>query len=395
MFTINSAITYVAVLMAVAGGLPALEKYTKWKVFKVIPPLVWMYIILMALCTLGIFNDPKGVCEQTYSSLKNNILYAMIFVMLLKCDFKKLFKLTGKLIAVFLAGSLTIGIGFLIGYPIFKGFLGSDTVGATAALYASWVGGSPNMAAMQEALKIEGGAYACALAVDTVWYSLWIAFLLLAVRFAPKWNRATKSDTSDLQAIADAANKEVEKGSKKATATDWLLLLGLSLSVSAFSQWIGEVLEKGFGNIGLAMFDKGTCTTLFVTILGIVCAITPLGNLPAIEELSDVYLYAVVALLASTASLTELISAPMWIVFGLFILVVHSLLMFLLSRVFHWDLFLVSTSSLANVGGSASAPIVACAYNPSYAGIGVLMGVLGAAVGNFAGLGMNALLKLF
>ena len=84
----------------------------------------------------------------------------------------------------------------------------------------------------------------------------------------------------------------------------------------------------------------------------------------------------------------------MWVVYGLFILVIHVITMFVLSKIFHWDLCMVSTASLANIGGSASAPIVASAYNPSYAGIGVLMGVLGAALGNFFGIAMGQLLKL-
>ena len=145
---------------------------------------------------------------------------------------------------------------------------------------------------------------------------------------------------------------------------------------------------------GLSVFDKGTMTTVFVTILGLICALTPLGKLPAVEELSTVYLYAVVSLLASTASIVDLLTAPMWIVYGLFILVIHVITMFVLSKIFHWDLCMVSTASLANIGGSASAPIVASAYNSSYAGIGVLMGVLGAALGNFFGIAMGQLLKL-
>ena len=112
------------------------------------------------------------------------------------------------------------------------------------------------------------------------------------------------------------------------------------------------------------------------------------------EELSSVYLYAVVSLLASMATLADLVSAPMWIVYGMFILLIHVVLMFLLSKVFHWDLCMVSTASVANIGGSASAPIIAVAYHESYAGIGVLMGVLGAAVGNFLGLGMGAILHM-
>lgn len=153
-------------------------------------------------------------------------------------------------------------------------------------------------------------------------------------------------------------------------------------------------MNTGFKSVGLAMFDKGTCTTVFVTVLGLICAMTPLGKLPAVEELSSILLYAVVAMLASQAPLNALFDAPMWVLYGFLILVVHVVLMFLLSKIFHWDLCMVSTASVANIGGSASAPIIACAYNDSFAGIGVIMGVLGAAIGNFFGLGMGAILQM-
>ena len=395
---ITNGFTYIAFLMFLAGGLLALEKYTKWKVFNVIPPLVWLYVLNMVFCTLGLYNS-DGV-SAAYRALKNNLLYAMIFVMLLRCDFRKLAKLGGRMIAIFLGCSLTLAIGFFVGYPLFMNMLGGGqkTWAAVAALYASWVGGSANMAAMMDALPVDSGAYSCALALDTVCYSVWIALLLLAVRYAKKWNNAVKADTSKLDAVAAAANAEVEKEKKKATSGDWIFLIGLSLLVSALSQMVGGAMYDGLSSveaIDLSMFDAGTCTTLFVTIFGLICALSPLGKLPAVEELSSIYLYAVVSLLASTASLTDLISAPMWVVYGVFILIIHVVLMFVLSKLFHWDLCMVSTASLANIGGSASAPIVATAYDASFAGIGVLMGVLGAAIGNFCGLGMGALLQVF
>lgn len=389
---ITNGFTYIAFLMFIAGALLALEKYTKWKIFNVVPPLVFIYVLNMIFCTMGLYSSEE--CSKAYSALKNNLLYAMIFVMLLRCDFRKLAKLGGRMVAIFLGCSLTLFIGFVVGYPIFKHTLGTDTWAAVAALFASWVGGSANMAAMQAALPVDAGAYSCALALDTVCYSLWIALLLLAVRYAPKWNKSTKADTSKLQAIADAAAAEVSKDKKVANSADWIFLIGLSLIVSALSQLVGSKLSDAFTNMGLAMFDKGTITTLFVTILGLVCALSPIGKLPAVEELSNVYLYAVVSLLASTASVVDLISAPMWVVYGLFILAVHVILMYVFSKIFHWDLCMVSTASLANIGGSASAPIVASAYDASYAGIGVLMGVLGAALGNFFGIGMGQILKL-
>ncbi|MCH3951795.1 MAG: DUF819 family protein [Acidaminococcus sp.] len=388
---ITNGFTYIAFLMCLAGILLALEKYTKWKIFNIVPPLVWIYVLNMVFCTMGLYHSKE--VSAAYKALKNNLLYAMIFVMLLRCDFRKLAKLGGRMVAIFLGCSLTLFVGFVVGYPIFKGFLGKDTWGAVAALYASWVGGSANMAAMQAALPVDAGAYSCALALDTVCYSVWIALLLLMVRYASKWNNATKADTSKLQAVADAAAAEVAKEKKKATGTDWIFLIGISLVVSAISQSVGASLNTMLKSVGLAMFDKGSMTTLFVTILGLICAMTPLGKVPAVEELSSVYLYAVVSLLASTASVTDLLSAPMWVVYGFFILAVHVVLMFILSKIFHWDLCMVSTASLANIGGAASAPIVASAYDASYAGIGVLMGVLGAAIGNFAGMICGAVLS--
>lgn len=389
---ITNGFMYIAFLMCLAGILLALEKYTKWKIFNVVPPLVWIYVLNMIFCTLGLYHSKE--VSAAYKALKNNLLYAMIFVMLLRCDFRKLAKLGGRMVAIFLGCSLTLFVGFIVGYPIFKGSLGSDTWSAVAALYASWVGGSANMAAMQAALPVDAGAYSCALALDTVCYSVWIALLLLMVRYASKWNNAVKADTSKLQAVADAAAAEVAKEKKQAGGADWIFLIGLSLIVSAISQYVGASLNGALRDVGLAMFDKGSMTTLFVTVLGLVCAMTPLGKVPAVEELSSVYLYAVVSLLASTASVTDLLAAPMWVVYGFFILAVHVILMFFLSKLFHWDLCMVSTASLANIGGAASAPIVASAYDASYAGIGVLMGVLGAAVGNFAGMICGAILKM-
>lgn len=396
MFVIENGFTYIAFLMFLCGGLLALQKYAKWKIFDIVPPLVWIYLIGMICCTAGMFNS-DGV-SAAYGALKNNLLYAMIFVMLLRCDFKKIAKLGGRLIAIFLGCSVTLAIGFIVFFPILKGAMGGGgkTWAATAALFASWVGGSANMAAMGDAFKsaMDEGAYACALALDTVCYSVWIALLLLMVKYSGKWNKATKADTSKLDALAAAANAEVAKDQKKASSADWVFLIGLALAVSALSQKIGLAMNTGFKSVGLDMFDKGTCTTVFVTVLGLVCAMTPMGKLPAVEELSNILLYAVVAMLASQAPLNALLDAPVWVLYGFLILVVHVVLMFVLSKIFHWDLCMVSTASVANIGGSASAPIIACAYDSSFAGIGVLMGVLGAAIGNFMGIGMGYILQM-
>ncbi len=391
---ITNGFTYIAFLMFVAGALLFLQKTTKWKIFDIVPPLVWIYVLHMIFCTVGLYDLAET--KPAYNSFKNNLLYAMIFVMLLRCDFRKLAKLGPRMIAIFLGCSLTLAIGTFVGFPIFMNSMGGaeKTWAAVAALYASWVGGSANMAAMEAAFTIDSGAYGAALALDTVCYSVWIALLLLAVRYADKWNKACKADTSKLDEIAAVANAQLAE-KKVAAASDWIFLIGLSLMVSVFGQKLGSLMDNGLCAIGLDMFGGSTCTTVIVTVFGLVCALTPMGKLAAVEELSSVYLYIVVSLLASRATLVDLVAAPMWIVYGFVILAIHVVLMFILSKIFKWDLCMVSTASLANIGGSASAPIVATAYDPNFAGIGVLMGVLGAAIGNFFGLAMGALLQIF
>ena len=216
---ITNGFTYIAFLMFVAGTLLFLQKNTKWKIFDIVPPLVWIYVLHMIICSFGVYET--DAVKATYSAFKNNLLYAMIFVMLLRCDFRKLGKLGPRMIAIFLGCSLTLAIGTIAAYPIFMNSIGGGekTWAAVAALYASWVGGSGNMAAMEAAFTIDPGAYGAALALDTVCYSVWIALLLMAVKIAPKWNKVCKADTSKLDAIADAANAEIAKDKAREAET--------------------------------------------------------------------------------------------------------------------------------------------------------------------------------
>ena len=383
---ITNGFTYIAFLVFFSSMLVAIQKTTKWKIFDYVPPIVMVYLFNMIFCTFNLW-DMKAT-SAAYSATKNNLLYAMIFVMLLRCDFRKLAKLGGRMIAIFMGGALSITLGFVVAFVIFKGSLGVESWRAMAALCASWIGGSGNMAAVQDALAVPEADFAAALIVDTIYYSVWIALLLIVIPFAAKWNNAVKADTSKLDAIAAAANAELNNKKEAVNFTSLFTLLGLSLIISALCQKLGGVLAYG-------LIDKGTATVLLVTAIGLIAAMSPLGKMSGVEEMSNIYLYVVISLLASRAGLNELLDAPLWLVAGLVVLLIHIVIMFILSKLFHWDLCMVSTASLANIGGSASAPIVASAYNGSYAGIGVLMGVLGAAIGNVMGLACASIMQFF
>ena len=227
---ITNGFYYIAFLTLMAGGLIALPKWKKWKIFEYITPLVMIYIMGMVFCTIGLFDmsADSGV-KAAYNGLMNPLLYAMIFLMLLQCDFRRLIKLGGRMVTIFLGGSITIGLGVVIGYPLFMHLIGGGEItwAAVSALYATWVAGTGAMISVGNALGANEGAFACALAVDTVLYSAWVALALILVKYEDKFNKFTKADTRKLDAIADVANTELEESkTARPTGGNWVILLG-------------------------------------------------------------------------------------------------------------------------------------------------------------------------
>lgn len=385
---ITNGFTYIAVLIFLAAFLVWLQKYTKWKFFDYVPPIVLLYLVTMIMCTLNVW-DMKAT-KPAYSALKNNILYAMIFLMLLRCDIRKILKLGPKMLGGFFAASVSIGIGFIATYAILHGVLGAGSWKALGALCGSWMGGSGNMIAVQAALDIGEADMAYALVVDSIDYSIWVMFLLWAINLAPKFNKWVKADTATLDEVSRKLEDDAKANDGKITFVNIIFLLGLSLVVSAFGQNIGTSIN------GVAPFlDKATWTVLLITLAGLVGAITPIGKMAGTSELSNVMLYSVVALLASRASFLELTDAPIWIIAGFMILAIHGIILVLLAKIFKLDMFTCGVASLANIGGSASAPILAGAYSGALVPVGVLMALMGYVIGTGGGLIVAHIMSLF
>ena len=385
---ITNGFTYVAVLIFIAALLVWLQKHTKSKFFDYAPPIVLLYLITMIFCTLKVWD--LEAAKPAYSALKNNILFAMIFLMLLRCDIRKIFKLGPKMLGGFFCASITISLGFIITYAILHGPLGEGAWKALGALCGSWMGGSGNMIAVQAALDIGEADMAYALVVDSIDYSIWVMFLLWAINLAPKFNKWVKANTKTLDEVSKRLEDDAKANDGSITFVNIIFLLGLSLVVSALGQNIGTTL-----NGALPFLDTSTWTVLFITLAGLAGALTPVGKMAGTTELSNVMLYSVVALLASRASFLELTDAPVWIIAGFMILGIHGILMVLCAKIFKLDMFTCGVASLANIGGSASAPILAGAYSGALVPVGVLMALMGYVIGTGGGLIVANIMSLF
>ena len=382
---IQTGFTYLALLIALASLIVYSEKQFKFKIFNYLPAIVILYFTVMLLSTFGLWQKTEEI-TQTYKSLKTTLLPAMIFLMLLQADLRKIFKLGKKMILTFLLASFSIALGFIGMFLIFHTYFEPDAWKAFAALSGSWMGGTGNMVAIQGALSVPDTQMGNALLIDSIDYALWVMTLLALVPFAKRFNLWTKADSS----IIDEVGEKLANAKSKSPISFHSLfaLLGLSLFVSAISQNIAAILPVS------SFVTTSTWVVIIATIAGTALAMSPISKLAGSLELGNILLYIIVALIASRANFTELTQAPLYIVAGLLIIAIHATLMILFAKIFKLDLFSLGIASLANIGGVASAPILAGAYSQALIPIGVLMSMMGYILGTFGGLMVGKVLMM-
>jgi uncharacterized membrane protein len=389
---ITDGFMYLAALIFIAAILVNMPKILTGKKAKIFfnfaPPIVLIYLGLMILCTLKLWD--LSATSKVYSSVKNPILYAMLFIMLLRCDLKKIVKLGPKMLIGFFAATLSIGLGFVVSYAIFHPLLGEGAWKSLGALCGSWMGGGGNMLAIQAALDVDEASMAYALVMDSICATLYVMFLLWAIGQHEKFNRWTKADTSVIDGVGASLEEDAKANTKPLVWQNIILLLGAGLLVSALSMELGSLL-----NSKLSFFDSATWTVLIVSVLGVLLALTPFGKIKGTEEISNTMLYIVIALIASRADLSTIGNAPVWLLTGLVILLIHVAIMVILAKLLKIDLFTCCVASLANVGGTATAPVLAGTYSSALVPVGIMMALLGYIVGTGGGLVVANLMSLF
>jgi len=383
---IESGFAFVAALLFIAAVIVQLDKKFR-TFFEYVPGIVVLYFLVMTLSTLGFWKQTDEI-NFYYNQLKNNILPAMIFLMLLHCDLKKILKLGPRMLLGFFSASFTIATGFIVVYFLFKGHFEPHTWKTFAALCGSWMGGTGNMAAVQLALGVADSQMGYTLIMDSVNYAVWVMLLLMAVPYARHFNNWTKADTSQIDAVGASLMSEKTDQPLPTTFHDLILLLGTSFMVAAVSQYVAPMLPTS------SFVSTYSWVVLIATAAGIIAALTPLGKTSGISMLASLMLYLIVALIGSRANFAELSQAPFYIFCGFLILVIHAVLLALIARIFKLDLFTCGVASLANIGGVASAPILAAAYSEVLVPVGVLMSMVGYVIGTGGGLLVGKILSM-
>ncbi|WP_281974626.1 DUF819 domain-containing protein [Halobacillus litoralis] len=384
---IENGFLYLGVIIGLAGLVAVLES-SKSKFFKVVPGIVLIYFGGAILKTTGIIGSTETI-DSTYGNVRDVLLPMLIFLMLLNCDLRKLVKLGPKMLIGYFAAAFSIMAGFVITFLLFQGFYAPNTSEAFGALAGSWTGGSANMVIIQGILEVPENIFGYALIMDTINYSTWVMLMFWLVPFAAVFNKWAKSNTEHLDEVTQELMEEDEEKERKTISFVHMLgLLALAIFVSAIAAEIGGLLPS-FGTV----VNATTWTILIVSILGVVLAMTKLAKVPGSMDMANVFLYIVIALIASRADFSQLGQAPVYIISGFVILAVHAIIMMIVAKVFKLDLFTLGVSSLANIGGMASAPLLAGAFHRSLIPIGVLMALGGSFLGTYGGLAVAEILS--
>jgi uncharacterized membrane protein len=376
---------YITALVFISSSIVYIQHKTKSKIFDYLPAIVIIYFAVMLFSTYGLWHKTPQI-TATYKAFKSHLLPAMIFLMLLMGDIRDIYKLGFKMIATFFLASFSIAIGFVGSFLIFKDSFDSSAYKSFGALCGSWMGGSGNMVAIQSALGVDDSSMGYVLLIDSIDYAIWVMILLALVPFASAFNRWSKSSSKIIDQVG--AKLSLNQSNKPMSFESIFMLLGISLLVSFGSDKLASLMPTS------AYLTHTTWVVIYATLFGIVGAFSPISKIPGALSLGNMMLYLIVALIASRANFAELTQAPTYILAGFVIILIHALLMMIFAKIFRLDLFSIGVASLANIGGVASAPILASAYSKALIPIGVLMAMLGYIIGTFGGLMVAKVLEI-
>ena len=373
---ITDGLLMLGVLLALSCALIVLERTTGWKLFKFVPGMVLMYLLCATLNSLGVFGQDDATREPI-AQVKDVLLPAMIFLFLFGCDLRKIIRLGPKLLLTFFVASLSLSVGMVVVYLIFQGAVHSEAWKVFGALLASWTGGSANMVAVQDILQAPENIFGYALITDTLIYSIWLTVAFSSVAISGRFDRFTKARSTHLIDHGDDFETEEAPITVQSLAT---VVFG-SLFVSTLAIWVGGLLPE----LG-AVVNGTTWTIVIVSVLGLVIAQTPLGRIGGSTEIATLMLFIVIGQIAAGSDFSALTQAPLYLLIGLLVVLVHLAIMVVYAKLTRTDLFSIAVSSTANIGGIASAPVVASAFNRQLVPVGVLMALMGSFLGTFLGL---------
>ncbi|WP_339879328.1 DUF819 family protein [uncultured Algoriphagus sp.] len=393
----NDAVVF-GLLMAILAVIFATSASDRpfWKKFYGIVPTVLLCYFIPALANS--FGLISGESSSLYQVASRYLLPASLVLFTISIDIKGILKLGPKALTMFLAGTVGIMLGgplalLTVGtfFPDLLGGSGPDEVWrGLSTIAGSWIGGGANQTAMLEVFGPSPELFSQMIAVDVLVANLWMAFLLYWAAKPEKIDKFFKADSTKIYELRDKI-EEFRKGIMKIpTLSDTMIILGVGFGVTGFSHLIADYvapfISDNYPNLKQYSLDSAFFWIVVIaTTAGLLLSFTKVRKLEGAgaSRMGSVLLYVLVATIGMQMDLGAVLDNPLLFVVGIVWMIFHIIIMLIVAFIIKAPFFYVAVGSQANVGGAASAPIVAAAFDASLAPVGVLLAVLGYAAGTY------------
>ena len=382
----TAVFAWLAALVATVFWLSSLPRLSR--LFAVTPPVIYAYFLPTISTTLGI--TPQA--SPAYDWVVRFLLPAALLLLMITVDLRSLLRLGPTALFMLVAGSVGIVLGSAVSLAVFRPLLPAEAWKGFAALAGSWIGGSANMMAIARSVGTPDSLLGPIIVVDTVVGYSWMGVLL----FFSAWQRRFDARTHARTEAIDETNRRMASlDSRRHPLELWhaAVILGLGIAGAAVAVAVGERLPV-LGNPTIV--SHTTWAVLLVVTGGLALSFTRVSRLEEVgaSRIGYTALYLMMAAVGAQANLAAVVQAPVFVVAGVVWLGIHAVVLYAAARVVRAPLFFVATSSMANIGGPASAPVVAGIYHPALAPVGLLMAVGGYVLGIYGGLACAWLLSL-
>lgn len=365
------------------------------KFYNVIPMLLLCYFLPSLLTT---FNIVDGENSQLYFMASRYLLPASLVLLTLSINLKEVFKLGSKALIMFLTGTF----GVIIGGPLailISSVINPDLVGGAGpdaiwrgmtTIAGSWIGGGANQAAMYEIFKPSDQLYSVMITIDVLVAEVWMAILLIGVGKSKQIDKFFKADASSVTQLKDHMHEFSQKIARIPSTTDLMVILAIGIGVTGFSHFIADWIAP-FIEVHAPALNKFSLTSKFFwliilsTTIGIGLSFTKLRNYEGAgaSKIGTVFIYILVATIGMKMDVSKIFENIGLFAVGGIWMSIHVILLVIVAKLIRAPYFFLAVGSKANIGGAASAPVVAAAFHPSLAPVGVLLAVLGYAFGTY------------
>ena len=409
----NDAIVFGLLMIALGFVFFTESKKTGfwYKFYRIVPALLMCYLVPAIFNSFGLISDE---ISQSYFIASRYLLPASLVLLTLSIDLKAIFNLGWKALVMFFTGTIGIVIGGPIAILLISSF-SPETVGGAgfdatwrglATLAGSWIGGGANQAAMLEIYEFNQELYGGMVLVDIVVANIWMAIILLGIGKRKKIDNWLKADNTAINELQNKVQDFSDKITRNPSLTDIIVILAFAFGAVGIAHFgadnISVYLKDNFEAVSnpksaLSSFGSGFFWLISIaTLIGVLLSFTKAKNYEGAgaSKIGSVFIYILVATIGMKMDLGKIFENPGLILIGLVWMTIHALLLILVAKLIKAPFFFLAVGSQANVGGAASAPVVAAAFHPSLATVGALLAVFGYVVGTYGAILCAELMKI-